>query len=187
MANKALDDPMFYDVGSLKSGSATSNRFRMQQQLSYQAPKKSWKKRFKDGFRSFVAFVFSNIGICVLVIGYLMVGAVMFQGLEGPEEKLIRYTVGPYRKNVVKKLWKITEEYNTLHPVNWTREVSDLVKEYQARIIKEAAGGYDGSDIPNYKWTFTGALLYSITVITTIGNIMTAFSQPVLGLFLIKI
>ena len=39
-----------------------------------------------DSLRAFVAFVFSKVGICVLVIGYLLVGAVMFQNLEGPDE-----------------------------------------------------------------------------------------------------
>lgn len=156
-----------YDVGSLRSG---SSRQRRGLQLSYVGPppKSAWE-RFKDGFRAFIAFVFSNIGICVLVIGYLLVGAVMFQQLEGPGELQVRYRVGQYRQHVVKRLWTITEQYNTLHPDEWTREVTQIVNEYQARIIQEANDGYDGSDIPIYQWTFTGALLYSITVITTIG------------------
>ena len=41
-------------------------------------PKSKWS-RFKDGFRTFVAWVFSNVGICVLVVGYLLLGAVCFQ------------------------------------------------------------------------------------------------------------
>ena len=90
--------------------------------------------------------------------------------ISGPEEKLIEFHVGKYRSKIVKKMWKITEEYNTLHPANWTNEVSHIMQEYQSRIIQEAAEGYDGSDIPKRKWTFTGALLYSITVITTIGK-----------------
>ena len=133
-------------------------------------PKKPWKKRIKDGIRATVAFVFSKVGICVLVIAYLLIGASMFQQLEAPAEEQIKYQVGDFRSKMVAKMWTITEEFNTLHPQNWTAHVADIVKEYQARIIKEANKGYDGADIPNPKWSFTGALLYSITVITTIGN-----------------
>ena len=72
------------DVGSIRSGT-NSARFRHYSSLQAPPPppKKSWKKRFADGFRATVAFVFSKVGICVLVIGYLFVGAAMFQQLEG--------------------------------------------------------------------------------------------------------
>ena len=84
---------------------------------------------------------------------------------------MIRIPVSKYRSKIVKDLWKITEEYNTLHPTNWTEEVTQIILEYQARIIKEKKErNYDGSDIPKPKWTFTGALLYSIAVITTVGK-----------------
>ena len=90
---------------------------------------------------------------------------------KGPEEAMIRIPVSKYRSKIVKDLWKITEEYNTLHPTNWTEEVTQIILEYQARIIKEKKErNYDGSDIPKPKWTFTGALLYSIAVITTVGK-----------------
>ena len=129
-----------------------------------------------DSLRAFVAFVFSKVGICVLVIGYLLVGAVMFQNLEGPDEEKKRYEMEHFRSESVKLLWKTTEEFNTLHPKNWTLKVSHLIQEYQERIILEARKGYEGSDIPDPKWTFTGSLLYSITVITTIGNVYLSVS-----------
>ena len=53
-------------------------------------PRSKWS-RFKDGFRTFVAWVFSNVGICVLVVGYLLLGAVCFQQIEGPEELKISF------------------------------------------------------------------------------------------------
>ena len=171
-----MDDPgIWNDVGSIRSGSASA-RFRHYSSAPPPCPpKKSWKKRFMDGFRATVAFVFSKVGICVLVIGYLFIGAAMFQQLEGPEERVMLKKqsddIENYRSNIVKNLWKITEEYNTLHPTNWTDEVTDIMIKYQKFIIKEQKKGYEASEIPKPKWTFTGSLLYSITVITTIGRI----------------
>ena len=181
LAMQAVDGNMWNDVGSIRSCS-TSMRYRPPPPPP--PPKQPLKKRIKDAFRAFVAFVFSKVGICVLVIGYLFVGAAMFQQLEGPEEQLIRFQMGKYRSSVVKNLWKITEQYNTLHPANWSLEVTQIIEEYQARIVQEADKGYDGSDIPAHKWTFTGALLYSITVITTIGTYL--LSMKFSGILLLK-
>ena len=50
-------------------------------------------------FRSFVAFVFSKVGICVLVVGYLLLGAFAFQAIEAPAEAQIKYNVKDNRTN----------------------------------------------------------------------------------------
>ena len=60
--------------------------------------KTAWQ-RFKDLFRSFVAFVFSKVGICVLVVGYLLLGAFAFQAIEAPAEAQIKYNVKDNRTN----------------------------------------------------------------------------------------
>jgi hypothetical protein len=43
---------------------------------------------------------------------------------------------------------------------------------YQDQIIIALQEGYDGEDYSNdtYDWPFSGAFLYSLTVITTIGE-----------------
>ena len=61
-------------------------------------PKKTAWQRFKDFFRSFVAFVFSKVGICVLVVGYLLLGAFAFQAIEAPAEAEIKYNVKEFRE-----------------------------------------------------------------------------------------
>ena len=76
-----------------------------------------------------------------------------------------------FRNSTVLQLWNITERWNTLHPEEWSQEVAAVIQEFQSRIIVEAEEhGYDGNEVPKYKWNFSGALLYSITVITTIGK-----------------
>lgn len=98
-----------------------------------------------------------------------MIGAFMFRVIEAPEELNVVYRVGEYREETVQKLWLITERLNTLHPQNWTDEVTEVIKKFQDHIIAEEDRGYDGHDGHPNQWTFSGSLLYSITVITTIG------------------
>ena len=62
----------------------------------YRYRKTAWQ-RFKDLFRSFVAFVFSKVGICVLVVGYLLLGAFAFQAIEAPAEAEIKYNMSTIR------------------------------------------------------------------------------------------
>ena len=175
----------WYEVGSIRSGHysggggyassignpSISARRRMMQPgpITYPPPKSNWSK-FKDAFRSFVAWVFSNVGICVLVVGYLIIGALTFQQIERPEEEKISFEVGKYRKDIVKKMWDITYKYNVLEFEKWKSESEELVKDFQNYVVHQADNGYDGSDGPPNQWTFSGSLLYSITVITTIGK-----------------
>lgn len=50
----------------------------------------------------------------------------------------------------------------------WKAKVRDILENYQKRVVSAAKSGYNGME--ENKWTFAGAFLYSLTVITTIGE-----------------
>ena len=52
-----------------------------------------------------------------VVVNFNLV-VLLFQ-IEAPEELKIRFQVSDFRNETVKRLWRITERLNTLHPQNW--------------------------------------------------------------------
>jgi len=159
---------LLHDVVSIRSDRSRHTRRSRATRSVQLPPKKTVWRRFKDVFRTVIAFVFSNVGICVLVLVYLILGAFMFQYIEEPQN-IEESSMVSKRRNAVMQMWNITDRYNTLHISNWSLEVIDVIQKYQDTVIAEANQGYDGKDIPDNLWNFSGALLYSITVITTIG------------------
>ena len=68
-----------------------------------------------------------------------------------------------------------SEHFNVLYRENWTAAASKVIRKFELDVIKKAKNeGYDGQDIDGTdvtsQWDFSGALLYSVTVITTIGE-----------------
>lgn len=76
------------------------------------------------------------------------------------------------RNNVTTDLWKFTRDSLVLHQENFTANVTDrLLKFEQDLIFAIRRSGWDGEESTAImQWTFTGALFYSIIVITTIGK-----------------
>ncbi|CAB4063790.1 ADARB [Lepeophtheirus salmonis] len=65
------------------------------------------------------------------------------------------------------------KHFNVLWRESWTREAGKVLKKFEQDVIRKAkTEGYDGhdkEDTATLQWNFSGALLYSVTVITTIG------------------
>ncbi|KAL5015750.1 hypothetical protein ScPMuIL_005339 [Solemya velum] len=131
------------------------------------------KKTLRVGGKRLTLFLVSHVGLTCLVISYSLLGAVIFSKLEGPNEKRATEEITKTRKDYVRIIWNITKEFNVLRELNWTLLVEKEVMDFQRKIylaVKEK--GWDGqSDVAKgeRQWSFVGSLLYSVTVITTIG------------------
>lgn len=73
------------------------------------------------------------------------------------------------------------DEISRLHETlavgeNFTRSVRTIFGEFQRKVVEEVKmNGWDGKDYDNdddakLQWSFAGALLYAVTVVTTIGQ-----------------
>jgi hypothetical protein len=129
-------------------------------------------ERCKNCCKSLTTFVFSRVGLCLLVVAYAFGGGVVFQFLEGPHEG--RVTEGVQRRlNItVERLFNTSEQSRVLYKSNWTTMARQILEEYQLELVRQTKRGYQGEriDDDSKQWNFPGAILYAITVITTIGK-----------------
>lgn len=98
-------------------------------------------------------------------------------------------TIGDLRTETVDRLWSITENLNILYRENWTRLAAEEVLLFQEALFKTLrnGGGGRGGGVGGaryldtksgtlyyhqhlHKWSFSSSFLYSLTLITTIGE-----------------
>lgn len=130
------------------------------------------KSKCKTYCRKFLAFLVSNVGLCVLVIAYSVCGAFVFRELEYGNEVNTAISVLRARNNTVYNLWNVTYHKNVLYYDNWVVAVETEIKQFQTDIMSAIKHGYEGKadEKPQDQWSFPGAFLFSLTVISTIGN-----------------
>ena len=111
-----------------------------------------------------------QVGVCGLVVAYNIMGAFAFRAIEGkhgdasPEDAALHL-----REDAVKKLWNITAKFNILEQTQWRQEVTGALEDFQDHVVPLVkAKGYRGV-YPRQAWSFSAALMYSLSVYTTIG------------------
>ena len=83
---------------------------------------------------------------------------------------LLQIKAAIFRENFTSEVWDITYYYNTLNEEAWINETNELLYKFQNDTVENIMKGYTGTDVGVKVWTFSSALMYSLTVFTTIGK-----------------
>jgi len=129
-------------------------------------------ERCKNCCKSFTTLIFSRVGLCLLVVAYAFGGGVVFQFLEASSEEASINKVQQHLNLTVEKLFERSINAPFLYEQNWTSMAKIILEEYQKNIVRQTKRGYQGERLADdtKQWNFPGAILYAITVITTIGK-----------------
>ncbi|OWF47521.1 TWiK family of potassium channels protein 7-like [Mizuhopecten yessoensis] len=137
-------------------------------------------KQEKGGWcRTIMKIMFSHIGLCGLVALYCAAGGFIFEHLEKSNEEQICYDT--YKEYIVmendslSKIQQLVEDYEGNPDKSTLKfQLQGILQIYRDNSINI---GYDGGncsayglvDGPKYKWSWSGAFFFSVTVISTIG------------------
>lgn len=69
-------------------------------------------------------------------------------------------------------IYQFSERLNVLYERNWTMLVHEQLRRFEGSIIRATKSGLNESLGERSRWSFTEALLYSVTLITTIGKFL---------------
>lgn len=130
------------------------------------------RQRLVGYCKATAAFLFSHIGLAGLVVAYSIVGGFLFQTLEAPFERTEKKRLMKWKNKTIDDIWQLAVR---LHDDgdNFTLAMRDLLNTFQTGVITAMKDvGWDGKDLSDdvdLRWSYAGALLYAVTVITTIG------------------
>lgn len=122
-------------------------------------------------------FLFSHVGLCLMVVLYCVAGGFIFEHLEKNNEQQICYDSKEEYEPMENKTLT-----NMLNVFEGTPDKSVLVIQLRSILTtfrdNSIAIGYDGKecgkygqpDGPKYEWSWAGAMYFSVTVISTIGT-----------------
>ncbi|CAF1454579.1 unnamed protein product [Adineta steineri] len=130
--------------------------------------------RQKSFYRSFIQFLFSNLGLVITICAYTIGGAFLFQLLEQYIE-LQNCQQGALTENIsITNISETVYNYIAISDDNVTtmyQTIVDYVTNFTSDIyVRRNDLRYTGQDCETTSgWNFPSALLFTITVVTTIG------------------
>ena len=128
-----------------------------------------------------------------MVVAYSIMGGFLFQAIEAPAEQSTKYRVRAARQRGIDEIWRlvaqlcdrrrrrrsattVVAEETTVAGMDAASaaQIGAVLLEFQSEVLHAVQDlGWDGNDDvteSKLQWSFAGALLYAVTVITTIGS-----------------
>ena len=129
--------------------------------------------------RIFLQFVCSYVGLTAILAGYLVFGAFVFQAIEAPVETRMRKEMRSEKKIFFNKMF---DAASVMKKENWTENALidlNLLQKDFIHFYNYDMQVVDG--VPLQKWSFVGSMLFSLTVLSTIGKYISKVLFPVRG------
>lgn len=163
-------------------------------------PVHQYQRKKPPSWKAAVKLVVINLFVCVLVLGYALIGSFVFLALEnhrnvvGPGGIQVSASMSPDRRgtnlttailnslqgeqiqqlksDTVRNIWDITLNMNILYPDNWTKMTSEEVGNFQRFLVERIVTVVENATVQDaaYPWNFPRAFLFALTTLTTIGK-----------------
>lgn len=126
------------------------------------------REKFKDCCRKFAAFMFTQVGVGALVVGYAAIGALIFKQIEGGQNNTEIAHINKTREIIATELWEILEDYNTLNSTAFVYHVEKLLHTYQENFTQSVRNGYREQE-NDVIWSYSASLMYCLSIFSMIG------------------
>lgn len=130
--------------------------------------RKKQVRNLKQCCKRFFAFLFSHIGLSALLVGYTSIGGLMFLAIEGEQEKIRNEEIQQEINSTKSELLSVI--LNSKNKSDVRMKIDNFLHNYTQFVLSAVIDkGWRGKNETN--WSFSGSILYAVTVITTIGKL----------------
>lgn len=120
-----------------------------------------------------LTFIGSNVGLTLIVSLYILAGGLIFQALESDIEKQqseLFNDVASSTDILVEEIWNMTKSNLIFNNHEYINQLKVKIFRHKANYMGALLQGYSPYDNIDDYWTLSGSILYSTTLVTTIGK-----------------
>lgn len=122
-----------------------------------------------------IIYVYICTGLAWLLTIWAIVGAIVFCAIEGPREREQVIKLKNMQKDLAiglaTELRQLrTDKEEDLEPL-WSNKVKQYVSKHEKLLLMAVNSGYGENGNSGELWTFSGCILFALSLLTTLGNL----------------